>query len=148
MTDDELQLALSALPRERKPPLLRLPSRRRPYLQAAAAILLLLLGAVAGRSWPSPPPSYVLLINDDAAPGDEASRVREYRAWGSEQHIRGNTLAGAREVIPPYSAVRSSVSVAGFFFIDAGSENEAMRIAKSCPHLQHGGSVELRRVEH
>ena len=147
MTEDELHDTLSALPRERRPPAFHLRSRRRPFLQVAAAILLVILGVVAGRSWPSSQPSYILLINDDAAPGDEPSRIREYGAWGREYHIRGNRLADGREVIPPYSAVRSSTSVAGFFFIDAKSKGEALRIAKSCPHLQHGGSVELRRIE-
>jgi hypothetical protein len=34
----------------------------------------------------------------------------------------------------------------GFFLIQADSA-EAFRIARDCPHLRHGGSVQVRRIQ-
>jgi len=34
----------------------------------------------------------------------------------------------------------------GFFLIQADSA-EAFRIARECPHLKHGGTVQVRRIQ-
>jgi hypothetical protein len=37
--------------------------------------------------------------------------------------------------------------LAGYFIIGAASLEEARSIARDCPHLKYGGSVEIRRIE-
>jgi hypothetical protein len=37
--------------------------------------------------------------------------------------------------------------VAGLFVVSATSDEEALRIARTCPHLSHGGEIELRPIE-
>jgi hypothetical protein len=151
VNDEELQHALSELPRERTPPVRRVrPRGTQPYLRIAAAVALVVIGAIAGRASARFEPTHVILIQDDAAGGDEQARIREYGAWARDLRIRGERLDDTRETLRSGAAVRSSAArahaIGGFFLIDAGSEADAERIARSCPHIRHGGSVELRRI--
>ena len=104
---------LSGLPREAVPPggledatvealrarglLRRAPARGRARrveigMVLAASILLFLGGVAVGRQGraapPAPAPRFVLLLYEgpeyrQPAPGEDAARVREYRAWAS-----------------------------------------------------------------
>jgi hypothetical protein len=38
-------------------------------------------------------------------------------------------------------------AISGYFVIQADSYEEALRIANESPHVQHGGVVEVRRIE-
>ncbi len=44
-------------------------------------------------------------------------------------------------------AATDSESLAGFFIVSAASAAEADSIARSCPHVRHGGKVVIRRIE-
>jgi len=37
-------------------------------------------------------------------------------------------------------------SIAGYFILEAENENQAVGIIKECPHISHGGKIELREI--
>ena len=113
-----------------------------------------------------PDPSFVLVLQGwwpDAATidGDEVQRrSREYWAWTDRLALDGRLVAagdlriepGAR-VGPGGSVTRTAGPVAsapdfliGMFAIRAGTYEEALAIARECPHLRYGGSVAVRQV--
>jgi hypothetical protein len=81
----------------------------------------------------------------------ERARVAEYAAWAGElaqagRFVEGEKLDDTLHRLGEPASVGEEV-VAGFFVIEAGSLQEALRIARTTPHLRHGGSVEVRRIE-
>lgn len=126
-----------------------------------AAILLLATGAVLGWSWRpgSAPPvtsgsRFMLLLFEgpeyDSLSATRADRVAEYRAWaeklaGRGQLIDGAELAPAEDRLGPMSGPGSGGGlIAGFFIVRAKNAAEALAIARTCPHLLHGGGVAVR----
>lgn len=101
---------------------------------------------------------YLLLLREDAGydrAGSEAERVAEYRDWAVGLRRAGRLEMGeklAEESLPlaagaataPLDA--SAETVAGFFVIRADTPAQAASIAGTCPHLRHGGRIELRRI--
>jgi hypothetical protein len=39
-----------------------------------------------------------------------------------------------------------TTAVRGFFIIRAATEAEALGVARTCPHLRHGGAVAVRPI--
>jgi hypothetical protein len=84
-----------------------------------------------------------------------------YYDW-SEKLQRENRMRGGNELQPtgrvlrpngqgiadgPYTETKESVG--GYFVIEAASYDEAVEVAKGCPHLLHEGFVEVREcVDH
>lgn len=145
----------------------RVPRRRR-VLQLlggiAATIAVFLAGAWFGpglsRSSPSPETRqrYVLLLREDAslAGAETGDLVAEYRDWAVSWHRRGVLELGEKLADGSWLLDQSTVSehasasgeaISGFFVIRAESAQQALEIAGSCPHLRHGGRVELRRIQ-
>ncbi len=139
---------------------------------AAAAIVCLVAGAAAGRRMAAPAAvveagdpraQYLLLLYDDPGsetpPAEEAARVSEYSAWAgalaaSQSLVGAEKLRGAevtfvrdREERREARANAPGGLLGGFFLVRAATEAEALRIARECPHLRHGGRVVLRPVE-
>jgi hypothetical protein len=131
----------------------------------AAALVVFVGGWWAGaRSGDGPGVSatagdrYLLLLREDASydrSGSEAERVAEYRDWamGLRREGRlemGEKLAEERLPLPDGAAAArvegSPETVAGFFIIRAVTPAQAASIASTCPHLRHGGRIELRRI--
>lgn len=133
-----------------------------PWLAAAAAaIALFAAGLYLGSRRPETRaaaalPRYVLFLYDapdEAAlsPAEMGKRVDEYRTWArgvreggadiqgeklaAESHRLGSGQGGSAEVL------------GGYFVVSAKDEKAALAIARSCPHLKHGGTIELRRIE-
>jgi len=166
--------ALMALPREVAPPPF-LERRVLTALQGGEAVrrgnprwrALAALAAGAGlffgglwlgsrRVAPPAPPErverYVLLLLEDpgfAPAASENALVAEYRDWAAGLRQRGLLELGEKLAEPamllPDAAVAPS-RVAGLFILRATSADEAAEIARSCPHLRHGGRIELRRI--
>jgi hypothetical protein len=41
----------------------------------------------------------------------------------------------------------SEGAIAGYFLLPASDYDHAITIAKTCPHLKHGGTIEIRQIE-
>ncbi len=122
-------------------------------LAASLAAIAFLSGRMtAGGEAPSTSePNYVLLVHDDLpAPPDAATLHAEYAAWASDLATRGR-LAGGEElsdapILVAAEGARTASRVGGYFLLTARDEAEALAIARDCPHLRHGGTLELRKV--
>ena len=136
-------------------------------LAAAAALALFAAGLVLGRrSTPATAapsassgvegPRFVLFLYD--APTEPAmseaqmqERVSEYRNWASGLRRRGASIRGEKlqsgraERLGPAAA--GEAPLGGYFVISAKDWDSAMEVARSCPHLKHGGTIEVRQVE-
>lgn len=140
-----------------------------PYFGAALAVALLAMGAWIG-AWyakpvtpaPDPRAEFVLFLYDDpvaeaARTPEEARRtVEEYKAWAGGLARAGSLVAGEKltDERRLFSALSGSgpvtpqgAALGGYFVIRAGSDEEAAAIAAGCPHLVHGGAIELRRID-
>ncbi len=141
-------------------------STARKVYVAASIVALFATGLVIRRALRAPEadsssaPRFVLLLYGDAGattPEIRLARVEEYRAWVGEVARGGNEISG--EELAPEARVLSSGALAprdssagnsgptGYFVFQARDVEEAMKIAQSCPHLRHGGSAVLRRIE-
>jgi hypothetical protein len=133
-------------------------------LAAAAAIALFAAGLAVGRRTlqtggavaTDSAPQFVLFLYD--APAEPAmsdaqmqERVSEYRDWAiglrrAGAEIRGEKLKRDRsERLGP--AAPGEAPLGGYFVIQAKDWASAMEVARSCPHLKHGGTIEVREVE-
>ncbi|HEY0781506.1 MAG TPA: hypothetical protein VGE98_03560 [Thermoanaerobaculia bacterium] len=129
----------------------------------AASLALLAAGFWIGR-WQAqlssnrrPRPSHILLLHQDASfqwgPGRLALAAEEDR-WAIGLQKKAELLTGqaltddGHLVTPPRTVERLAPGdyVSGFFLLSVGSDERALAIARSCPHLTHGGRVELRKI--
>ncbi len=128
---------------------------------ATVAFAAFALGVRYERSGPAPAPEgrrFLLMLLEPAdAPlpaAEEAARVVEYRNWAGELAQDGMLDAGEKLAwdgnvvggteIPVAAAVER---VTGFFIVRAESLDEALGLARACPHAVHGGRVEVREIE-
>ena len=116
----------------------------------------------------SPKERYVLLLHGPArtasatptqAAADsvaEQAIVAEYRAWAMRLRDSGALVMAEKLADDPLTMVTAAGvtqmprdtpdELGGFFLIQADSA-EAFRIARECPHLRHGGTVQVRRIQ-
>ena len=133
-----------------------------------AAAVLLVSGVLIGRQFGAPAqdsrPRFALFLYEDAAfvpTLTHEALVAEYKAWGDSLGRQGRlvmgeelsqqgvvTLAGSGTATQETrSDVRSEAGViGGFFIVRATDIDDALAIARQCPHLRHGGRVVLRRL--
>jgi len=102
---------------------------------------------------------YLLLLYDTEATGPGLSPaelnaiIAEYSAWGRGLRAAGKLVSAEKLKDEPSAWFGGSVSTAGgerlggFFLIRARDAVEARQIAEACPHLKHGGRVELRAIQ-
>jgi hypothetical protein len=70
--------------------------------------------------------------------GGDKLRDREgrvVRGAGDEQRVTDGPFAEAKEVL------------GGFFVIEADDYEESLELTRDCPHLEFGGTVEIRAVD-
>lgn len=60
---------------------------------------------------------------------------RHLSGFGADLKVVDGPFAEATEVI------------GGYFTVEARDYDDAVEVAKSCPHLKYGGRIELRQVE-
>lgn len=103
--------------------------------------------AAAGRSYMLAlyaTPSYRLAAND-------RSRAEEYARWARE-HASGRAVITGGEELDPKSLVLgprpTDQALAGYFLVSAKSREDAVALARSSPHLRHGGTVVLQPAVH
>lgn len=83
----------------------------------------------------------------------EEQLSQEYGVWAGKLasqnlFVDGDSLAADRSLLPAndHSRLAANYTASGFFMIRAESAEQAAQIAADCPHLRHGGHVELRRM--
>ncbi len=137
-----------------------LPPAHAGWWRVAAAMLLLAAGAALGRATGraetahSPAAAaahadaqYVLLLYEPASfnGGPHEALAREYSAWAralGARFVSGEALGEARVLggtAPPSEPT-------GFFLVRAASFDDAVMLARDCPHLRRGGVVSVRTV--
>lgn len=104
---------------------------------------------------------FALLVKaDDVPPADPEQQFREYSAWveglkkerwaggealhGNAWRLRTGTN-GQLETLT-HTLKSSPDELSGYFLFEAKDENEALRIAATCPHLKYSGTLELREI--
>jgi hypothetical protein len=143
------------------------PRRRPVWALAAAAAATFLLGIVLGRASAagsgrparSEGRAFALLLypGEGLAPGAaaEQARVEEYRTWARGLAAQQRLVWGEK-LKPPVRLLRGAAPAAagdpegrvlGFFLVRARTMEEAEAIARSCPHLRHGGAVAVREID-
>jgi len=113
-------------------------------------------------------PDYMLVLRDDreyfqTITPDEMQRcIQKYQAWagslraaeklvGSDKLVDGAGRVMRRGKGPlkvtdgPYAEGKEIFG--GFFTVRAANYEEALKLAEGCPHLDYGGSVEVREIE-
>lgn len=140
-------------------------------LAAAAAAAAFAAGLFAGGAGgpgasraaaPGPPrdaaPRFVLFLSPLPAedPAGEPGRVAEYKRWAAGIRSHGRFVAGEKleeegRVVSPSGDTAAPApdphgGVAGYFLFEAKSLDEAVAIARSCPHVKHGGWITVRPV--
>jgi hypothetical protein len=132
-------------------------SHARGWLMTAASVLLFVGGVATGRALDRPAgpddrPRFVLLLMDSPPAESEAAEMRvveDYRRWATDLRGGGRFVSGVRldarlEAIPV--ARENTEKVEGYFVISASSLDEAVRIARTCPHAARGGRIIVRPV--
>ncbi|MGH7629989.1 MAG: YciI family protein, partial [Gemmatimonadales bacterium] len=127
---------------------------------AIAAGLLLFVGGFALGRRPAPAPAagldqYTLLLYEGAefnsGRASERALVEEYSAWAGELAGRGRLVGGEKLGADAWTlggaAGGAITGPTGYFVIAARDHDEALAIARTCPHLRHGGIVSVRPIE-
>ncbi|MGH7612929.1 MAG: YciI family protein, partial [Gemmatimonadales bacterium] len=137
------------------------------FAYVAGAVLLfvggLMFGKRSGSTAADPRPRFVLLLYEDAAFRPTVSHlehVAEYGAWadslrGQGKLVMGEELdtgesavlrgAGTVTRVSPGDLQSEAGILGGFFIVRAANREEALAIARQCPHLKYGGRIVLRR---
>jgi hypothetical protein len=108
-------------------------------------------------------PHYMLLLYDDPSgweklsPEEMQKAIEKYRAWTQRAFTRDSkrlgsdagrvirSKAGAPRVTDgPYSETKEILG--GYYTIEAASYDDAVKLALDHPHLEYGGTVEVRPV--
>lgn len=137
-----------------------------PIATAAAAATFVIGLAVGGaRRQPAAPvsagPRYVLFVESSAGQAlsaeEIAGRVQEYRGWSLRMRAQGHGLGGEKlaaggwsldgGAAVPLPPPADGFQTGGYFLLTARDDAEAVAIARTHPHLKHGGRMVLRRIE-
>ncbi len=106
-------------------------------------------------------PHFMLLMHEDhsrmarMSPEEMQKAVEKYMAWGRKPFmVEGRRLAGdpgkviregGRRVSDgPYSETKEVFG--GYFTIEARDYDEAVRLSMDHPHLEYGGTIEVRQL--
>jgi hypothetical protein len=141
--------------------------QRAPWWQLAAAALIAATLGWFGHSLiePAAPATiaqhqFLLLLSEPETlqtTKPESELVEEYRVWANDLGRQGLLLDAQKlrdggELLRPVSAAgvpraTGLDSISGFFLVRAGSWDEALDLARTCPHLAYGGDISVRMIE-
>ncbi len=147
-------------------------SRLQVWTKMAAAVAVMICVFVTGyfagntdliatQAYSSPVQEYLLVLYSSPDFIPDKKHVKEYGDWMQSVNVSGVTATGqelsdygwtiekkhntigleARPVSGPAGPL------SGFFLLKAPSQERAMEIAASCPHLKYRGIVELRPIQ-
>lgn len=133
------------------------------FLLGAAALYLIgfFSPAVLARFENAPAVSgeYLLLLHEtpESLGASEPDQVQEYTRWARQLDDAG-TLKSGEKLTATISSLSEKGTVAdenfgpgrvsGFFLLYAPTYEEALAIARTCPHLKYGGTIEVRQIDH
>lgn len=106
-------------------------------------------------------PQYLLLLHSDPSgmqkmsPEEMQKSLEKYMAWTTHSVLHKRLGDDVGKVIRseggklrttdgPYSETKEVLG--GFYTVEAPDYNKAVEIAKTHPHLEHGGTVEVRHI--
>jgi hypothetical protein len=108
-------------------------------------------------------PNYMLLLYDDPSgwtklsPEEMQRALEKYIAWGQKAstggYLRGShrlaedvgrVMRGAKVTDGPYSETKEILG--GYYLINAANYEQAVQRTLDHPHLEYGGTIEVRQV--
>ncbi len=112
--------------------------------------------------------NYILLLHECAteskalSPDEIQAVIAKYKAWGQRigqagrmvgsnklEHGSGRMLHGTggdvRISDGPFTETKDVIG--GYFIVKAENYDEAVDLCRDCPHLEFGGSIEVRQIE-
>jgi hypothetical protein len=113
-------------------------------------------------------PKYMLLLHDDPttftalSPAEIQKVIEKYMAWGKRLRQAGIITESAKLTDEPGRVIRGRGSemrvtdgpyseakevLGGYYTIVADSYQHAAERAADCPHLEYGGTIEVRQVD-
>jgi hypothetical protein len=113
-------------------------------------------------------PKYMLLLHDNpnafanVSPEAMQKVVEKYIAWGKKLREAGVMRAGDKLTDEPGRVMRrkdghvhvtdgpyseSKELLGGYYMIEADTYDKAVELARDCPQLEFGGTIEVRQVE-
>ena len=111
---------------------------------------------------------YMLLLHDnpasfaDVSPEQMQKVIEKYMAWGNRLRQAGLMHAGDKLTDEPGKVVRrregqvrvtdgpyseTKEVLGGYYIIEAASYDQAIERSRDCPHLEYGGTIEVRQVD-
>jgi hypothetical protein len=113
-------------------------------------------------------PKYMLLLHDNPAsfanvsPDEMQKIVEKYIAWGKKLREAGVWRASNKLTDEPGRVMRrndgqvrvtdgpyseSKEVLGGYYLIEVDNYDAAVDLARSCPQLEYGGTIEVRQVD-
>ena len=113
-------------------------------------------------------PKYMLLLHDRAesfaamSPEQMQQVIQKYMAWGDSLRNAGVIKDGQKLTDEPGRVIRTNGSqvlvtdgpysetkevLGGYYTVEAASYDKAVEVAQSCPHVEYGGTIEVRQVQ-
>src|SRR5580704_2872003 len=108
-------------------------------------------------------PQFILLLRDERRPASGLSPeetqklIQKYGDWRRTKAIGGQKLTdGEGRVLRKQNGkpsvtdgpfVEAKEVMGGFFVIEAGNYDEAVELAKTCPHIEFG-TIEIREIQY
>lgn len=113
-------------------------------------------------------PKYMLLLHDDPAafatvsPEQMQQIIEKYIKWGAKLRTSGVLVASDKLTDEPGRVIRTKNGqlrvtdgpysetkevLGGYYTIEAAGYEQAIEIARGCPQLEYGGTIEVRQVD-
>lgn len=113
-------------------------------------------------------PKFMLLLHDNVegfmamSPEQMQKVIEKYVTWGERLRASGvihdgqkltdepgrilrSTGGQVRVTDGPYSETKEVLG--GYYTINASDYGKAIEVARTCPHLEYGGTIEVRQVD-
>lgn len=112
-------------------------------------------------------PKYMLLLHDRTdgfaamSPEQMQQVIQKYMAWGDKLRTAGIIKDGQKLTDEPGRVIRTNGGqvrvtdgpysetkevLGGYYTVEAETYDKAIEVARSCPHVEYGGTIEVRQV--
>ncbi|MFZ5864228.1 MAG: YciI family protein [Nitrospirota bacterium] len=107
-------------------------------------------------------PQYLLLLHEapkvtNLSPDAMQAIIQKYKIWSdtlkqtgklvdaNKLHRDGRVMRGVTVMNGPYAEAKEVIG--GYFMIEAANYDQAVQLARDCPNLELGGTIEVREIE-